>query len=49
MELFSIPSAAGIIVKKAENENYVLIQERWKLGKESENGRKRADCYAICR
>ncbi len=38
MELFSIPSAAGIIVKKVENENYVLIQERWKLGTESENG-----------
>lgn len=38
MELFSIPSVAGIIEKEVNDKKYILLQERWKEGKELENG-----------
>lgn len=38
MELFSIPAVAGIIEEKIDGAEYILVQERWKEGKDSENG-----------
>lgn len=38
MELFSIPAVAGIIEEKIDGDEYILIQERWKEGKDIENG-----------
>ena len=38
MELFSIPAVAGIIERKINGSEYILIQERWKDGVNIENG-----------
>lgn len=38
MEVFTMPAAAGIIEKEIDGIDYILIQERWKEGKEAENG-----------